>query len=223
MDLVSDRNVACIAILVLLQSIYLNGHVSAQIGNNGTLSGIINTDNFFTYSNAACGITVKYPPDWQKVELSDNYRSKSDSDVIAYLSPPKTTISENQTDFSIFSIDVKQAFSTKSLRGYTIQNLDSYKTLPKFSLMESNTTYMGDYPAYRIIFKDGSDLKSKQNEIYKEMAIWTVQNNKIYELRYGDSNQDRFDKTLPVLQAMIDTVVLETPGEYFSDDYSIRC
>lgn len=210
---------ALIAITVVCSSAL----VYAQNQTNNSTS--ISTNNFLSYSNAACGITMKYPPEWQKVEMSDTYRSKSDSDVIAYLTPP-SSVSEAQTnasDFSILSINVNHTFSTKSLRGYTIRNLDSYKTLPKFSLMESNSTYMGDYPAYRIVFKDGSDLKSKQNEIYKEMAIWTVQNNKIYEIRYADTDEARFDRISPVLQVMIDTVVLETPGEYLSDDYSIRC
>ena len=142
------------------------------------------------------------------------------------MSPPKniqSTQPTNNTDVSILSVGVNDAFSTKTLKGVTIRNLDSYKTLPKFSLISSNSTYMGDYPAYQIIFKDGSDLKSKQNEIYKELAIWTVQNNKIYQLRYEDSNETRFDETLPILQLIIDSVMLETPGEYFSDDYSVRC
>ncbi len=145
---------------------------------------------------------------------------------MAYFAPPKDTISAQQTnksDFSTLSLGVKDAFSTKTLRGYTISNIDSYKTLPKFALISSNSSYLGDYPAYQIIFRDGSDLKSKQNEIYKELAIWTVQNNKIYELRYGDTNETRFDNLLPVLQLMIDSVTLETPGEYFSEDYSVRC
>jgi hypothetical protein len=182
--------------------------------------------DLLTYTNYACGISLSYLEDWEKYETSDNYRSKSDSDVIVYFYPPKWVTAVNETDksnFSGVSVEVKDVFSTNTLRGYTIRSIDSYETLPKFSLIQSNDTYMGDYPAHRIIFKDSSDLKSKQNETYKEMAIWSLENNKIYEIRYSDSHPERFDKLFPIIQTMIDSVILSTPGEYFSDDYSIRC
>jgi hypothetical protein len=121
--------------------------IGSAYSQNLTNSTSATTDNFLTFSNSACGITLKYPPDWNNVELSDTYRSKSDSNSIAYLTPPKNLVIQDQTnksDFSIMSIDVKDAYSTKTLRGYTIRNLDSYKTLPKFSLVESNSTYMGN-------------------------------------------------------------------------------
>lgn len=196
------------------------GQNDANIGLN------LSPGDFFTYTNYACGISINYLEDWEKYETSDNYRSKSDSDVIVYFYPPEWVTAVNETEksnFSGVSVEVKDVFSTNTLRGYTIRNIDSYGTLPKFSLIQSNDTYMGDYPAHMIIFKDSSDLKSKQNETYKEMAIWSLENNKIYEIRYSDSSSERFDKVFPIIQTMIDSVILSTPGEYFSDDYSIRC
>jgi hypothetical protein len=211
LSLVSIAMFSSLLVVVLLPGIKYS--VYAQQPNN-------------TYDNYACGISIKYPSDWQKTELSDTYRQKSDTTDIVYFSPPSSgaSITNSSSDAFVYvQISVEDLFGTKTLKGYTIRNMHAFEGLPKYNLLSSNSTYMGDYPAFQITFNSGSDLKSKQNALYKSLAVWTVQNNKAYQIRYDISDPTKFDNYLPAVKKMIESVKLPIPGAYLSEDYSIRC
>jgi hypothetical protein len=179
------------------------------------------------FNNYACGITIRYPSDWSETEVSQTYRDNANSNELVYFSPNMKNnslfSSDTNNDFTYVTISAQDLYGTNTLKGYTIRNLQAYENLPKFRLINSTTVYMGDYPANQIVFNSGSELKSRLSDLYQSLAVWTVQNNKAYEIRYDVSNPSVFDLYLPTVNKMIESVELSIPGEYFSDDYDIRC
>jgi hypothetical protein len=200
--------------LVIPQEVYDRNETNYQTAANALV----------TYSNYDCGIEIQYPSDWNEVEASEDERSDSGDIVTFYVPQEISNSSSTPQDFAYLSIIMNDLISTKTLRGITIKNIDALEEIePKFNLTESKPTLIGNLPAHQIIYTSGSDLEDQQNEIYKSLVMWTIDNAKSYLFRFSSSNTSTFDQYLPAVYSIINSTQITTPGEELTDDYTVSC
>jgi hypothetical protein len=173
------------------------------------ISSQINMSSLETYSNYACGIDMQYPSDWTELEPTEEDR---DGGAVVYFTP------DGNADLSLRMIDVP---STRTLRGLTIQTIDNLEQIePDFTLLESNSTYVGTHPSHQIIYTSTSETDT---ELYKSLVIWTIEDDRAYYFRFDSNDISTFESYLPYVYNVINSTQISTPGEDISDDYTITC
>jgi hypothetical protein len=173
----------------------------------------ISTASFVTYSNYACGVEMQYPSYWTKINASEEER---DGGTIVYFSPPG--------GLAYLSLGMTDVPSTRTLRGPTIQTIDNFEQIESnFTLMESNSTYIGNHPAHQIIYTSTLETDTGQTELYRSFVTWTIEDDRAYKFRFDSNNFSTFDNYLPDAIDIINSTQITTPGEDISEDYTVIC
>lgn len=136
-----------------------------------------------TYKNPTFGISLQYPSDWGRLDLS--------------------FLENDSADIDFYPLeDVSQAIAIKiQVKNLPSQNvtLDDYTNTQinytEEQLLESNTTTLAGLPAHEIIFT---------NLGLQTMQIWTIKDNKVYTISYVAEEED-FQNDLQIAERMIES------------------
>jgi hypothetical protein len=153
-------------------------------------------NNFLVYENSTAGIVILYPANWTK---SDHYFN--------------TTVAFFSLQDSIFTITVKELSKNMTLDRYTVEHISELNktfrhpftppiTTEFINITESSPTRVGANAAHKLTYQyyAGPDfLKFKATEIY------TIINDRLYEMRYYGTFGDGYEKHLNTAQKMIDS------------------
>ncbi len=148
--------------------------------------------NFLTYSNSSYGIKIQYPSYFIKEES----QNQSSGDIVKFTSlrgtpPLELGISDGQP--------VPQNMSLEQWSNATIRGLS--QLFDNFSLVESNSTTVGGFPAHEIIYT--ATLPSSGVEI-KFMQLLIIKDSKEYIITANTFPTD-FSFYLPTIQEMINS------------------
>ena len=153
-------------------------------------SSNIRVENFTSYNKSDLGITIKYPPTWQRQDI-DNFITK---EVVAFISPQS-----GNNDFQekiILSIEDYSGSLEQSKADFT-KEINQVFSAAK--IIETSSTTHAFKPAYQIIYT----WKDEENNLdLKNLQIWTLKGNKAYILTYT-AREDNYNKFLPVVKKMI--------------------
>jgi hypothetical protein len=165
---------------------------TAQQNSTGITSTNNNSTNFLTYSNSTYGIKIQYPPNWIKQES----QNQSSNDIVKFSSPGSAAPA------SLAVIGGKPAPHSIPLQVYINTSIYVLRhSFDNFSLVESNTTTLGGFPAHKIVYT--ATIPSSGIEI-KFMQILTIKDNKSLVITFGTLPAN-FSTYLPTIQQMIDS------------------
>ena len=155
-----------------------------------------------TYTNAKCGITIKYPSSWpaeeQKKGPDDEMRR-----VVMFFND------ESSDSIDITADDMSSLLGTsyeQSLDGIVKFSTEFIEETPGASIEESKSMTVNGQPAHRIVYIEttpGSELESKTAETY----FFSGDKQHYYILTLSAST-DTYDKEIPVFDSMIQSVSL---------------
>jgi hypothetical protein len=185
------------------QTLSLQSFVGAGGSNmsNNNDSNII----FLTYENPIYGINIEYPSSWTYQEPEEESSANTTIFSIVDIAPP---IYEDPNVATNFQIGIENLQNPISLDQYARTVINSYRGNLNFSLIsvDDNSTLSGR-PAYEIIFtdvtEDGIERKSIERGTVDEV------NNRAYYIAFN-TETSMYEKFLPVVQTMIDSVQLNT-------------
>jgi hypothetical protein len=150
---------------------------------------------YLSYEDPEKGLTIKYPPNWQKTELTS-----SEIDVI--FQSPLESISDV---FAENSLMVIKKISGMSLTDYTEISLNNFETRPGLvGLPQDSSTTLAGLPAHQIKYTETDEFGTESSA----WMVWTVANDLIYVIGFG-STPDAIDTYEPIFQNMIDSVEIE--------------
>ncbi|MEO0840281.1 MAG: protein kinase [Cyanobacteria bacterium J06643_5] len=153
----------------------------------------VRVENFSNYQQSSLGITIKYPPDWQRQDI-DNFITK---EVVAFL-PPQSSDKDNFREKVILSIEDYSGSLEQSRNDFT---KEINQTVTAAEIIKTNSTTLAFKPAYQIIYT----WQDEENNLdLKNLQIWTLQGNKAYILTYT-AQKDNYDKFMPIVEKMIKT------------------
>ncbi len=159
---------------------------------------------FLTYENSTYGIKIQYPADWEKVEQKQQFFH------VTFYSPDSAAVA---------SIYIEVLAPGTAIDAYTDAIIKQVKTLTDFKMDESSSATLAGYPAHKIVFTDRYD-----RNLMKEMAIWTIRDNKAYVIMYHAA-MEQYSDYLPIIQKMIDSLqikpvmlVNKISGQYVNSD-----
>ena len=153
-----------------------------SLSSRGYILAIAQTSDqsFETYNNPTFGISIQYPSDWGRLDLS--FLENDSADIDFY---PLEEVSQ--------AIAVKVQAKTLPLQNMTF---DDYTTTQinytEEQLLESNTTTLAGLPAHKIIFS---------NFGLKTMQVWTIKDDKVYTITYTAEEED-FQDDLYIAERM---------------------
>ena len=168
-------------------------------------------EDFETYSNEKYGFSITYPSEWSKTEESSYESGSSPSPNLSDLDPRPVWranfIEDLDDEFNnYFMVVVLEPTPTMmedfNFESYTEDALDGFKFLDFYTIVDSNSTSLGgnhEGYAIRLVNTDDGDVSS---------LLWTIYNNRIYRLVY-DSDQDEYERLLPIFTRMIESFRLD--------------
>ena len=159
------------------------------------------TGSFVTYENSNYKFKIQYPSNWEKVEFSPGIKESGRNIIVNFISPQET-FSDSFREYLIIEVQ-DQPSNAISLDRYISQQLDTYKkSLPRFAVIESNTSTATntnvDHPSHKIVYSY-SDSTVGKAEI---MEIDMIEGNRLYSLSYH-ADAAKYSSYLPVIEKMI--------------------
>ena len=151
---------------------------------------------YLVYENTSQGITIKYPPNWQKVE------PEGSPGIEAIFQSPLESVSDEFAENSLLIIGDNPGMSLKDYTQVSINNFESRPT--GIVIEEDSSTLLGGLPAQQIIYTEMSESGIK----IKGWMIWTIANDLVYTVGFG-SDPESFDSYKQVFQNMINSVEIE--------------
>ena len=145
-----------------------------------------NIDNFSEYINPLYKFKIKYPSNWQKIE-----QGLPDTNIVHFNAP-----GFNENGYPPAQIYLSVSYWPGTYNEFINDSIPSTLYDPFLRIIETNHTYLGDYPA----FKWGlTSEKGKQ----------TLDNNALightwYSLTF-DSDSSKFSKYLPYAEKVLDS------------------
>ncbi len=156
-------------------------------------SSNIKVENFSSYEQSSLGITIKYPPTWQRQDINNIFTKE----VVTFLSP-QSSDGDNFQEKVTLSIEDYSGSLNQSKDDFT---KEINKALSAVEIVETTPTTLAFKPAFKIIYTG----KDEENNLdFKNLQIWTLKGNKAYILTYTAKQED-FDKFIPVVEKMIKT------------------
>jgi hypothetical protein len=123
---------------------------------------------WLTYENKDLGFSIQYPHSWTIEEDEDIIGLRSSDDETLRVEITSESLPEEKTTLEEYS-------------GMRINDLE--KDSKDFKLLHSTSTTIGvgDYPAYKVIYKLTAKTTKDQNIVTR---FWTIQDNKAYSIAY---------------------------------------
>jgi eukaryotic-like serine/threonine-protein kinase len=153
--------------------------------------------NFLTYDNPTHGIKMQYPADW----TISTAGLQSYSGIAGFYSPL-----QNLTDVlaSRVALSITSYSANVSLEEYTNMTLTQMKQ-QGLEVNESSSIEVAGSPGYRIIFS----LPPQNVPVsLSVLQVWTVINNKVYQLDYS-ADSSEFQNNLPLVEQMLDSLQIQ--------------
>jgi PsbP-like protein len=148
------------------------------------------TSNFLTYTNTDYGFTLKYPPDWIVVDVTNKTSSLTgvkftSRDGIGNVIVSKFNLRPNETGMSIDDL----------AKGIISHNLPESKIIE----LNSNTYFLSGRPAIRTI-----EIRMNESPMpqVKMMSFVTTSGQNMYTVVYG-SISEKFPDYLQTVQPMM--------------------
>ncbi len=183
-----------ILILVMLVGFTLNGVANAQIANPGGSQP--SSSLLVQYRNPAYGVSLQYPPDWQKQEGNRTVASNLSAWSVAFYSPPPS----KSAFLKVIQLNSTQPNGTisipKLLTDAISRDIHITKDLQIISATSNNT--LAGRPAY-ILITNGELIN---NIRYQTLEIGTISGNSKYTIVY-EALGSVYSKYLPSAQKMI--------------------
>ena len=146
-------------------------------------------DNLLSYQNDDKGITLKYPPNWDKQENTNPISQE----IVEFISPKE---SDSDTFQERLVVTIEPA--DMSLDEYTKLAKGEIPKLNKDANFTKEDNYtLADKGGYMVVYTS-SDGKDK----LKKMEVWTLKNYQAYSITYI-ADLDKFDKFLPTAEKII--------------------
>jgi eukaryotic-like serine/threonine-protein kinase len=140
--------------------------------------------SFVPYSNPKFGISIQYPANWGRLDLS--FLQNDSADINFYpLDDPSGALSVR--------IQVNSLLRSKSTTfdEYTNMKIDSTEG----QIIESNSTTLAGLPAHEIVIS---------NSVLKTMQVWTLKDDRVFTITYQAEEED-YQNDLQVAQRMINS------------------
>jgi len=170
---------------------------------------------FSVYENTAKGITIKYPPNWQKVE------PEAGQGIDVILQSPLESVSDVFVENSVL---VTQKSPGLSFQDYTQVALNNFESRPTVEILDDSPTTLGGIPAHQVIYTETTELGIEM----KSWIIWTIANDSVYTVGFG-SEPKSFDAYESIFQNIRDSVeitelILPIPvsGKYSNSEAGIE-
>jgi hypothetical protein len=182
------------------QTLSLQSFVRNNMSNNND-----SNTSFLTYVNPIYGISIEYPSSWTYQEPEEEPSANTTIFSIVDIAPP---ISEDPNVVTNFQMGIEELENPISLDQYARTVINSYRGNLNFSLIsvEDNSNLSGR-PAYEVIFTDFTDDGIERKSI--ERGTVDEVNNRAYYIAFN-TETSMYEKFLPVVQTMIDSVQLNT-------------
>jgi hypothetical protein len=166
-------------------------------------------DGFTTYQDYPSGLSVSYPPEWQKIE-DQNFTifrmQEGSAGIMIQIEPaelPEYFI-KTPGDLQMTLLHNYLAESKKLQMDYHL------KETPGFKLIESNMTTIDGNPAYKLVYLAKPDIDQEQpDRTYRSMDLATLKNNiRYYFMVLVD--QGLYDRLLPAIHKIVDSIKITT-------------
>lgn len=126
------------------------------------------------YNNTIYGISIKYPPNWEKTVTPDRITGN----LVKFISPKEGNADTYLENLYLIVQDFPETH--KELEQFTKSYLDEVKQSdPNIKIIEEGQTQLANKPAYQVIYtfkQDGMNIKRLQ--------VWMVKKNKAYVVTY---------------------------------------
>jgi len=170
-------------ILILIVSLYSVYLIPSDV------YGQQKTSDFLKVKNSILGVSINIPTDWV---LVDQGIRKEDPSVGYILFQP------HYSSVGSLSINVRNlSFNNMSISYYDQKYQQEDDRFFKINILEnSNNTTLAGLPAHSRI---------TNSPVGMGLKIWTLKNNKSYEVSFSSLDKNGFDQYLPVVKQMIDS------------------
>jgi hypothetical protein len=142
---------------------------------------------------------MKYPTNWIKEELNDNYDSLM---ALANFQPDGPDGPGNTVELEAWDIS---SYPDKSIEGLADLEKENILLTPEASIEQSERTELGPNPAYKIIYNE----PVPSGEMWKIMIFMTVSGDMQYVVRYTATDSGTYGNYVPVIDSMIKSIKIE--------------
>ena len=221
---IKDQTVYLIALTTLPQTTLRYMPTFERMVDSFEFSEIIETpieieefliSQYLVYENTAQGITMKYPPNWQKVE------PEAGQGIDVILQSPLESVSDV---FAENSVLLTQKSPGMSFQDYTQVALNNFESRPTVVILDDSPTTLGGLLAHQVIYTETTEFGIEM----KSWIIWTIANDSVYTVGFGSETKS-FDTYESIFQNMLDSVEIEeidlpTPvsGKYSNSEVGLE-
>jgi hypothetical protein len=154
--------VVAIIYLLLLMSV-MDIRVIAETTTTET------TTPFLTVKIPMLGFKISYPSDWN-VAFNDT--------IIHFLAPHNATRVALTVSNTSVTLEQYTSHQINMIKSVKTKNAGTF-----FKLLESTPYLLSGNPGYKIVFLNETNADTRHN--YKTTVVWTIVNDKIYQIRYS--------------------------------------
>ncbi|MCC5631378.1 protein kinase [Nostoc sphaeroides CHAB 2801] len=155
---------------------------------------ILRNNSLDIYNNPVYGISIKYPPSWEKTVAPDRITGN----LVKFISPKEGNADNYLENLNLIVQDFPEA--QKELEEFTKSYLDEIKqSYPNIKISEEGKSQLSNRPAYQVVYsfeEDGINIKRLQ--------VWMVKNNKVYIITYT-ADVAKYSEYFPTAQTMINS------------------
>ncbi|OCR02917.1 hypothetical protein BCD67_03210 [Oscillatoriales cyanobacterium USR001] len=152
-------------------------------------------------------VKIEYNPNQVELQIINNRLS---GEIAKFWFKPKNLSEE----INYFSLAAEDTIQWMALEEYTNQVLNEIKQDKTVTILESSPGILANKKAYKIIY---NSKKAGQQEIVKNMEIWTLFNRKAYIIKYTAKPKD-YDKFLSITQSAIASFTIENNNSREKND-----
>jgi serine/threonine-protein kinase len=140
---------------------------------------------FVPYTNPTFGISIQYPADWGRLDLSFLQNDSADIDFYP-LDDASGALSVRILVESLLPSQKDMTFDE-----YTNMKIDSTEG----QIIESNSSTLANLPAHEILFS---------NSVLKTLQVWTLKDDRVFTITYEAGEED-FQNDLQVARRMMES------------------
>ena len=164
---------------------------------------------FLTYEDLINGITIKYPDNWEVIEIPSEYDF-----VISFNSPPEKN---SDVDVEVINVVIEPIPEGLTLDEYTQSEIDLLGFVHEnLAILESSPTTLAGSPAHKIVY---TGILREFDEPSKGMEVWTIKNDIAYLVGYY-AGPDTYDNYLETAQKMLESFEI-LPTKIISGKYLV--